>query len=115
MGKETEHRSNTTFQNFTEILPLVLIAFGCALDWLKFAYAALIALAGFLMYGVFGIIVSVKREYYKGISIRLFKLITDIGIVLLSLAMLVGENTVFVLLMLILLDRLVLIPQADKK
>jgi hypothetical protein len=115
MRKETEPRSNASFQNVAEILPLVLIALGFALDWLKLAYAGLIFIAGFLMYGIFGIIVSVKREYYKGISIRFFKLITDIGIVLLSLAMLVGENTVFVLLMLILVDRLILIPQADKK
>lgn len=107
----TPPKSQNTFEKLTEYLPLALIALGLALDWLKFAYAGLILIVGFLLYGIFGVIISIKRKYYKGITIRFFKLINDIAIILLAVAFFFGQSTIFFLLMLILLDRLILLPR----
>lgn len=111
---KTQEQSQNTFQKITEFLPLVLITLGLALDWLEVPYAGLILMLGFLLYGVFGVIISVKRKYYKGISIRFFKLVNDIAIILLTVPFFYGGSTLFYLLMLILLDRLILIPRVDK-
>lgn len=108
----TPPKSQNTFEKITEYLPLALIALGLALEWLKFAYAGLILIVGFLLYGIFGVIISIKRKYYKGITIRFFKLINDIAIILLAIALFFGQSTIFFLLMLILLDRLILLPRA---
>jgi hypothetical protein len=47
-------------------------AAGFLLDWLKFSYAGIILILGFLLYGIFGVTISIKRKYYKCISIRFF-------------------------------------------
>ena len=112
---KTYGQSQTTFEKIAELLPLVLIALGLALDWLNFAYASLVLIVGFLLYGVFGVIISVRRKYYKGFSIRLFKLVNDIAIVLLALAFFFGHSTMFYLLMLILLDRLILVRRVERQ
>ena len=112
---KTYGQSQTTFEKIAELLPLVLIALGLALDWLNFAYAGLVLVVGFLLYGVFGVIISVRRKYYKGFSIRLFKLVNDIAIVLLALAFFFGHSTMFYMLMLILLDRLILIRRVERQ
>jgi len=111
---KTQEQFQNTFQKIAEFLPLVLITLGLAFDWLKVPYAGLILILGFLLYGVFGVIISVKRKYYKGISIRFFKLVNDIAIILLTVAFFYGESTLFYLFMLILLDRLILIPRVDR-
>ena len=108
---KTSPHSETTFQKIAEMLPLGLIALGFVLDWLKVAYAGLILIAGFLLYGIFGVIISVKRKYYQGMSIRFFKLVNDVAIILLAIGFFFGQNTTFFLLMLILLDRMILIPR----
>ena len=82
---KTQSQSETTFQKIAEILSLALIGLGFVLDWLKFSYAGLILILGFLLYGIFGVIISIKRKYYKGISIRFFKLVNDVAIILLAI------------------------------
>ena len=112
---KTYRQSQTTFQKVAELLPLVLIALGLAIDWLNLAYGGLVLIVGFLLYGIFGVIISVRRKYYKGFSIRLFKLVNDIAIILLSLAFFNGKSTIFYLLMLVLLDRLILLRRAGRR
>ena len=105
----------TRFQKIADLLPLVLIAVGLALDWLGFAFAGIFLVLGFFLYGAFGLIISIKRKYYKGLSMRSFKIVNDIAIILLTLAFLYGRSTMFYLLMLILLDRLILLRSVDKE
>ena len=81
---KTQTRSQTTFEKYADLVPLVLIALGVALEWVNFAYAAPILILGFLLYGVLGVVISIKRKYYRGISIRLFKLINDVAIIILT-------------------------------
>ena len=109
---KTQTRSQTTFEKYADLVPLVLIALGVALEWVNFPYAAPILILGFLLYGVLGVVISIKRKYYRGISIRLFKLVNDVAIIILTGVFLMGENTMVFLLMLILLDRLILIPRS---
>lgn len=107
----TQVRSRTTFEKITELGPLLLIAIGLALDWLRVPFGDLMVILGFLLYGVFGAIISIKRRYYRGVSIRFFKLVNDIAIILLTISFFYGQSPMLYLLMLILLDRLILLPR----
>ena len=112
---KTRSEFQTTFEKIADFLPLVLIAVGLALDWMGFAWAGILLILGFFLYGVFGLIISIKRKYYKGISIRSFKIVNDIAIILLTIAFLYGRSTLFYILMLVLLDRLILMRSVGKK
>lgn len=105
----------TNFPKVAELVPLVLIALGLLFDWLNIPYGGLILILGFFLYGVFGVIISIQRKYYKGITIRLFKLVNDVAIVVLTVAYLMGIDTLLYLLMLVVLDRLFLIRRIDLK
>lgn len=102
----------TTFQKISDWLPLALITGGLVLDWANFEYAGVILIAGFLLYGIFGLIKSVRKKTYRGGMIGILKLVNDIAIIVLALALLRGTNTLFYLLMLILLDRLIFMRRA---
>jgi hypothetical protein len=71
-----------------------------------------ILVAGFLLYGIFGLINSLRKKYYRGGATRLLKLVNDIAIIVLAVGLLSGTNTPFYLLMLILLDRLIFMRRA---
>ena len=104
-------QARTTFEKITELGPLVLIAIGIALDWLRVPFGDLMVILGFFLYGVFGAIFSIRRKYYQGVSIRFFKLVNDIAIVLLTISFFYGQSPMMYLLLLILLDRLILLPR----
>ncbi len=61
----TQVQSKTTLEKITELGPLLLIAIGLALDWLRVPFGDLMVILGFLLYGVFGAIISIKRKYYR--------------------------------------------------
>ena len=106
-----QSQSHNTFQKVSDWLPLVVIAAGLALDWLKLEYGGVVMIAGFFLYGVLGVITSVRKQYYRGHSIRLLKLVNDIAIIVLTVGLVTGTNTLLYLVMLILLDRLILLPK----
>ncbi len=108
-------QARTTFEKITELGPLVLIAIGIALDWLRVPLGDLMVILGFLLYGVFGAIFSIRRKYYQGVSIRFFKLVNDIAIVLLTISFFYGQSPMMYLLLLILLDRLILLPRVVER
>jgi hypothetical protein len=107
-------QSETTYHKIFEWLPLALIAGGLAIQWMGSDYDGLIWITGLLMYGVLGFISSLKRKYYRGGFLRVLKLITEFAIILLTLGFFAGINTFLYLLMLILLDRLILIPRTTE-
>ena len=104
-------RIETTYDSISDWLPLIFIAGGSAIQWIGSHYGGFILITGFLMYGVLGFINSLKRKYYTGGFLRVIKLVAEFAIVLLTLAILAGVNTFMYLLMLVLLDRLILIPR----
>lgn len=105
-------QSETIYQKISDWLPLSLIAGGLTIQWMGSDYGGVIWIAGLLIYGILGFINSLKRKYYKGGFLRFVKLITEFIIVLLTLGFFVGLDAFMYLLMLILLDRLILIPRA---
>jgi hypothetical protein len=109
---QPQSQSYTTFQKVSDWLPLVVITAGLVLDWLKLEYGGGVMIAGFFLYGVLGVITSIRKQYYRGRSIRLLKLVNDIAIIVLTVGLVTGTNTLLYLVMLILLDRLILLPKA---
>lgn len=107
----TGRQPHTPFEKISDWLPLGLIAAGLLLQWANFEYANAILIAGFLLYGIFGVITSIKKKYHQGRTIRMLKLVNDIAIILLTIGLFTGTNTLFFVLMLILLDRLILLPK----
>ena len=102
-----------TYQSISEWLPLALITGGLILAWADFEYSGLILAAGFLTYGIFGLAHSIKNKYYRHPSTPLVKLIAESVIIVLAASLFSGSNNLFILLMLILLDRLILTPRSE--
>ena len=108
---KTQHE--TTFEKISEWLPLILIAGGLAAEWLHFEYAPFIWITGFFLYGLLGLINSVRKKYYsKVFSFAFLKLILEVTTIFLALTFLTGINTFYALLLLILLDRFVVRDRA---
>jgi uncharacterized membrane protein YecN with MAPEG domain len=105
MSGQTKSHS---FGSITEWIPHVLIIGGLLLEMAGLTGSIFIWLIGFFLYGLFGIIRSIRQGYHTRWSAGTVKLIVEALMVVLVIAVFFGNNTFIFLLMLLLLDRLLL-------
>jgi hypothetical protein len=105
-----EEQNDDFRDKLADWLPVVLIIGGLGLTKFGIDKYALTMNIGFFAHGVLGLIDSVKRSYHRGISIRYLKIATQIMIAVLAIDNLIRPGSFYFLLLLILLDKLILIP-----
>lgn len=107
---ENEKTSILDFQNISDWLPIILIFGGLGLTWLEIDKYAAVMNFGFIAYGIFGLIDSIKKNYHKHLSLKLVKTLGQVTIILLAIYNFIIPSSLFFLLLLILLDRIILTP-----
>lgn len=107
---ENKKTNALDFQKITDWIPVSLIIAGLGLTWLEIDNHAIVMNFGFISYGVFGLIDSIKKDYYKHLSLKLLKLLGQLTIFIFSIQNLISPSSLMFLLLLILFDRIVLTP-----
>jgi hypothetical protein len=105
-----EEQKDDFRENLADWLPVVLIIGGLGLASFGIDKYALTMNIGFFVHGVLGLIDSIKRRYHRGISIRTLKVATQVMIAVLAIDNLIRPGSFYFLLLLVLLDKLILVP-----
>lgn len=98
------------FQKISDWLPIILIFGGLGLNWLEIDKYAIMMNFGFIGYGIFGLIDSIKKNYYKHLSLKLAKTLGQVTIIILAIYNFLIPISLMFLLLLVLLDRIILTP-----
>jgi hypothetical protein len=105
---EMANSNDANFQKVSDWFPLILIFGGYLLARIGLdSYAATMNL-GFFSYGLLGTILYVWRGYHSQISLRFFKVVVQVLIMILAVINVFLTGTFIFLMALILLDKLVL-------
>ncbi|NJM25005.1 MAG: hypothetical protein HC859_05365 [Bacteroidia bacterium] len=97
-------------EKLTDWLPVVLILGGLGLSKLEIAGGDIAMNAGFLAYGVLGLIDSFKRKYHVGFSWKYLKIAAQLAVTVLALKSFMLGGAMWYVLALLLLDKLILTP-----
>jgi len=105
-----EKQSDDFKEKLTDWLPVVLIIGGLGLARLGIDKYALTMNIGFFAHGALGLMDSIRRKYHQGFSIKTLKIAGQGMITVLAIDNLIRPGSFLFLLLLILLDKLILVP-----
>lgn len=105
-----EDEQESLREKLTDWLPVVLILGGIGLSKLGIPGGVLAMNAGFLSYGVLGLIDSFKRKYQSGFSWKYLKIAAQLTVTLLAVRSFLLGGSILYLLAIVLLDKLILTP-----